>query len=77
MPASRRWNSKERPPEVKHQRLAISTLLALNAVPLIGVLQFNWASFDLIFLYWLENLVIGGFVVLRMLVRPRRHPLIE
>ncbi len=57
----------------RHQRLGIFTLLALNAIPLIGVLQFNWASFDLIFLYWLENLVIGGFVVLRMLVRPYNH----
>ena len=34
-----------------HRQLGIFTLLALNAVPLIGVLQFNWASFDLIFLY--------------------------
>ena len=54
--------------------VGILVLLALNAVPLVGVLMFNWASFDLIFLYWLENLVIGGFVILRMVVRPYNHP---
>lgn len=53
-------------------RLAI---LALNSIPILGVIGSDWASFDLIFLYWMENLAIGVFVLLRMLVRPYRHAL--
>ena len=53
--------------------LALCMLLTLNAVPLIGVFYWDWQSFDLIFLYWLENLVIGVFTLARMVVRPYRH----
>jgi hypothetical protein len=49
------------------------SLLVLNALPLIGVIAWDWQSFDLIFLYWLENLIIGAFTLLRMLIRPYRH----
>ena len=54
---------------------SIAVLIALNALPLYGVIAWGWQSFDLIFLYWLENLFIGVFTVLRMLVRPYRHGL--
>ena len=49
--------------------------MLLNAVPVYGVLYWDWHSFDLIFLYWLENLVIGLFTLVRFLVRPYHHPL--
>lgn len=52
---------------------SIATLIGLNALPLIGVIAWGWQSFDLIFLYWLENLIIGAFTLLRMLIRPYRH----
>ena len=52
---------------------SIAILIALNALPIYGVISWGWQSFDLIFLYWLENLIIGVFTVLRMLVRPYRH----
>ncbi len=48
-------------------------IVALNLVPLAGVWLFGWQSFELIFLYWLENVVIGAFTVLRMVVRPYNH----
>jgi len=48
-------------------------LILLNALPIYGVLEWGWKSFDLIFLYWLENVIIGAFTVLRMLVRPYSH----
>jgi hypothetical protein len=48
-------------------------IVALNLVPLAGVWLFDWHSFDLIFLYWMENVVIGAFVLLRMVVRPYHH----
>ena len=52
---------------------SIAILIALNALPIYGVINWGWQSFDLIFLYWLENLIIGAFTILRMLVRPYRH----
>lgn len=54
---------------------SIAVLIALNAVPVFGVFAWGWQSFDLIFLYWLENLIIGGFTLMRMLLRPYRHPI--
>lgn len=47
-------------------------LMLANAVPLIGVVALGWQVFPLVLLYWLENVVVGGFNVLRMLcARPR------
>lgn len=45
-------------------------LVLLNFLPVVGVLVWGWTSFEIIFLYWLENVIIGVFVVLRMLMRP-------
>lgn len=35
-------------------------------VPLVGVLLFDWRVFDILMLYWAENVVIGVVNVLRM-----------
>lgn len=51
----------------------IISLVLLNAIPVYGVFQWGWKSFDLIFLYWLENLIIGVIMILRMLIRPYSH----
>ncbi len=51
----------------------IFLLVFFNAIPLYGVLFWGWKSFDLIFLYWLENLIIGAIMILRMVVRPYSH----
>lgn len=42
-------------------------LLAANLVPLYGVLALDWPVFPLILLFWIENVVVGAFNVLRML----------
>ena len=49
---------------------ALSTifLLASNAVPLYGVLFLHWQIFPLVLIYWLENVVVGGYNVLRLAV---------
>lgn len=54
--------------------LFITLLISLNAVPIYGVAQWGWKSFDLIFLYWLENLIIGAFMIVRILTRRYSHP---
>ncbi|MBT8089522.1 MAG: hypothetical protein KJO01_04875 [Gammaproteobacteria bacterium] len=41
-------------------------LILANMVPLVGVLLFDWRVFDILMLYWAENVVIGVVNVLRM-----------
>jgi hypothetical protein len=50
-------------------------IIALNLLPIGGVLFWDWQAFDIIFLYWMENLIIGAFSALRMVIRPYGHPL--
>ena len=45
----------------------VTTAIALNLIPVIGVLFWGWSAFALIFLYWLENLVVGVRTLLSML----------
>ena len=43
-------------------------LAAANMVPLVGVLAFGWTVYAILLLYWCENVVVGAFNILRMLV---------
>jgi hypothetical protein len=43
-----------------------TALIVANLVPLAGVVVLDWDVFSVVFLFWLENLVVGGFNVLRM-----------
>jgi len=38
---------------------AILALIVMNMIPLVGVLKFGWDAGTIVFLYWLENVVIG------------------
>jgi hypothetical protein len=62
---------KKRPPAstVAHVWKYKSSLLliAVNLIPLGGVLVLGWTAFDVVFLFWMENVVIGAFNVLKML----------
>jgi hypothetical protein len=49
-------------------------LVAANLVPLAGVLLWNWDAFALIALFWMENVVIGVFFILRLLCADPRDP---
>ena len=40
-------------------------VILLNALPLLGVLFLDWQSFDIILLYWVENVLIGILAVAR------------
>lgn len=39
--------------------LSLAGILAVNLVPLAGVLWFGWSVFEVLFLYWFENVAIG------------------
>ena len=42
-------------------------LVAINLGLIAGVLLFDWSVFDIVFLYWAENLVIGVINVFKMI----------
>ena len=41
--------------------------LGVDLLPIAAVVLFGWKAVPLVALYWLENLVIGGFTILRMI----------
>ncbi|TVR90177.1 MAG: hypothetical protein EA416_11715 [Trueperaceae bacterium] len=54
---------------------AVAALVAVNLVPLVGVLLLGWRLTDLMLLYWLESGIIGGFTVLKIVTS--RVPALE
>jgi len=46
--------------------LSLASLIAVNLAPLVGVIAFGWDARFVVLLYWFENLVIGGYAVLRI-----------
>jgi hypothetical protein len=50
------------------RRPSVVALLAANFIPLVCVIVFDWEVFPLMLLFWTENLIIGGYNVLKMLV---------
>ena len=47
---------------------AIVLALLINAVPLAGVLYFDWSAINVLVLYWFENLMIGVCTFIRLLL---------
>ncbi len=46
---------------------SVRALIAVNAVPIVGVLFLGWDLGVIMLLYWLENGIIGFFNVMKML----------
>ena len=42
-------------------------LIAVNLLPIVGVLFWGWNVFEIVSLYWFENVVIGAINILKML----------
>ena len=51
---------------MKAYRVSLIPLIIANAVPLVGVLFFDWNLFQIIFLYWVESGVIGFYNILKI-----------
>jgi hypothetical protein len=47
---------------------SVLLLVAVNLIPLGGVLFFGWQVFPIMFLFWLENVVVGIFNVAKLLL---------
>lgn len=54
------------PPEL-HSQASTIALVVSNLLPIIGVLFFGWSLFLMLLLYWVENVIIGIFNVVRMI----------
>jgi hypothetical protein len=52
---------------VSEKPVSAWVLVAANVVPLLGVLLWGWSVLALLALFWMENVVIGVFFILRML----------
>lgn len=48
--------------------LPVILLVAANLVPLVGIFAWGWRVFDVVVLYWVENVIVGGFNLLKMLI---------
>lgn len=48
-------------------RNPLITIILVNMIPVAGVLFFGWRIGHVVFLFWLESLMIGFFNLLRML----------
>ena len=47
---------------------SLIVLIAANLVPIYGVVFLGWEVFPLLLLFWLENLIIGMYNVLKMML---------
>ncbi len=47
-------------------RLSILPLIIVNLLPVIGVIYWGWSLTVLVIIYWLENLIVGFFNILKM-----------
>ncbi len=54
------------PPQTGLRPVRVLGALLVNLIPVVGVLFWGWSAAALMLLYWLENVVIGAFNVLRM-----------
>jgi len=50
----------------ENNKSSFFTALVGNILPLLGVLFFNWSVTSILLAYWLENVVIGVYQVLKM-----------
>ena len=48
--------------------LPIAALLLANLIPVFGVLYLGWDVGSIVVLYWIENLVVGSYTLLKMFI---------
>lgn len=53
---------------------SVSALIAANLVPIAGVVWLGWDVHFILLLYWTENLIIGCFTLLKLVLHRVKHP---
>lgn len=59
---------------VGRPRTSVAALVAANLMPVYGVLFLHWTVFPLVLFFWMENVVVGVFNVLRMIAAGPADP---
>tara|TARA_B100000242_G_scaffold142794_1_gene101612 strand:- start:14869 stop:15546 length:678 start_codon:yes stop_codon:yes gene_type:complete len=54
------------PPSNPHLYISLIAVTIGNLTPAVGVLFYDWSLFDIFYLYWAENILIGAFTAIRM-----------
>lgn len=62
-------------PVPRRLRSSAAILILANAIPLFGAIVLRWDIFTIMLLFWLENVVIGLYAILRILFSGGIHPL--
>jgi hypothetical protein len=52
--------------ESKKDRISLLTLIGANLIPVAGIFLFDWDVTYIVLLYWLENLIVGFYNILKM-----------
>lgn len=53
--------------DTRSRLLQTSVVLVLvNLIPLVGAFLWSWSVFEIVLLYWMENLVVGFYTLLRI-----------
>ena len=60
MPAGHAWASR--------RAISLTALVAVNLIPLGGVLFWGWDVGSLVVLYWSENIILGAYTIVKMVV---------
>ena len=63
-----RWEIPDqmRPPKKYSVNTPLLALIAANVIPLFGTVFWDWNAFNIVFLYWAENLAIGFYTILKI-----------
>ena len=54
--------------------IPLIALVAANLIPFWGVLFWGWDAFNIVLLYWSENIVVGFYNILKMVFAKVSHP---
>ena len=54
--------------------IPLVALVAANLIPFWGVLFWGWDAFNIVLLYWSENIVVGFYNILKMVFAKVSHP---
>jgi hypothetical protein len=59
--------------ESKKDNLSLLALIGANLIPLGGVIFFGWGVTFIVLLYWIENLIVGFYNILKMAILRTDH----